>query len=338
MLHGWRFVLVSCAAACILAALDCSVPAAEDAQPAASGEAPAQPAEKHQLAFKFRLGQIVRQEISHESEIKTHKNQDTETAKNSSHLKRHYKVVAADEKTGAGDLELTIDWVHMRAEFETAGKTHPPVEFQSDDPKKQPVQFGDVKASVGRSRATIRFSPTGAPVKVVSGTIPQLPSGPGSEAKGISGSPLSDGSLEAYLIPLPEKPVAVGESWKDPFDVILRDDAKNLVKVAIQRVYKLVEVKDGRAVIELRTAILSPITNGAVEAQLIQREISGKIVFDIEQGLIISRETNIDKTIVNAVGANSSMRAVSTYREKLVGVESIADRQTETASDATSKK
>jgi len=50
-------------------------PAAEDTQPAA-GEVDKKPVEKHKLAFKFRPGQIVRQEITHDPEIKTHKNQD----------------------------------------------------------------------------------------------------------------------------------------------------------------------------------------------------------------------------------------------------------------------
>jgi len=120
--------------------------------------------------------------------------------------------------------------------------------------------------------------------------------------------------------------VAVGEIWKERFDVHARDVNKNLVKISLQRSYKLTEVKNGRAVIELRTAILTPINDSAIAAQLIQREITGKTVFDIEQGLIVSREWSVDNTIINPVGPNSSMRAKSRYREKLLGSEATADR------------
>jgi len=62
---------------------------------------------------------------------------------------------------------------------------------------------------------------------------------------------------------------------------------------------------------------------------LIQREITGKIVFDMNRA-DRSRETVVDNTVVNAVGANSSMRALSKYQEKLVGVDGIADRKPKT--------
>jgi len=339
MSHGWRVALIWGVCVSILAVPGRGAPAADDAPAAAqaSDDAGAKPAEKHKLAFKFRPGQIVRQEITHESEITTHKNQDTETARNSSRSKRHFKVAAVDDQTGEGDLEWTIDWVHMTASFQTADGTKTrPVEFQSNDPKKHPEQFNHILASVGRPLAIIRFGQNGAPVRVVTGSVPQASTGLNGETKETSGSPLTDGSLEAYLIPLPEQPVSVGESWKDRFDVLVRDDMKNRSKIIIQRVYKLSEIKDGRAIIELRTAILTPVNNGAIAAQLIQREITGKIVFDIERGLIVSRETVVDNTVVNAVGANSSMRALSKYHEKLVGVDVIADRKPEAG--ATSKK
>jgi hypothetical protein len=53
-------------------------------------------------------------------------------------------------------------------------------------------------------------------------------------------------------------------------------------------------------------------------AQLIQRETSGKIVFDIDKGLIVSRTSAVDRTVVNPFGSKSSMRASSTYREQWI--------------------
>ncbi len=127
------------------------------------------PPEKYKLAFKFRPNQIVHQEVSHEFQLTTNKNQDSETVRNSSKSKRHYRVAAVDNKTGIADLEMTIDWVHMLASFDkNDGSTTEPIEFQSDDPHKHPKKFDQILASIGK-RAWLRFSPTGAPVKAPPG-------------------------------------------------------------------------------------------------------------------------------------------------------------------------
>jgi len=84
-------------------------------------------------------------------------------------------------------------------------------------------------------------------------------------------------------VPLPDEPVAVGDSWKERFDIVLADDLKNRQKITIQRSYKLAEVKGGQATIELWTAVLTPIKSPAIQGQLIQREISGKVVFDLDR-------------------------------------------------------
>ena len=295
------------------------------------------PAEKHKLAFKFRPGQIVHQEISSESEMTTHKNQDTETARNSSTSRRHYRVLAVDDKTGIADLALTIDWVRMRAAIDNGeGPKVEPTEFQSDDPKKHPKQFNQVLASIGQP-ARLRFRSNGALVKAPDAKNPAASPATAGSTQSATAQSATD-ALEAYLFPLPEQPVAVGETWKERFDVHLRDVDKNLVKISLQRAYKLTDVKNERAVIELRTAILTPVQDPAIAAQLIQREINGKIVFDIAQGLIISREWTVENTIVNPVGANSSMHAKSSYREKLLGSEAVADRAASIPKAANSSK
>jgi hypothetical protein len=284
---------------------------------AAASETPA--AEKYKLAYKFQPNQVAHYEVSQETEIITHAKEETETARNSSKAKRHFKLVAVDEKTGEGDLELSIDWVHMLASFDNPARTKSqPVEFQSDDPEKHPKQFLDILEIIGKPRAVIRFSPAGKAVKVVRGALPPPPAAANQLAEGPAAPPAPDGSPESFFLPLPEHPVAVGEAWKDRFDVLVRDDKKNLEKITIQKSYKLSEIRAGQAIIDFRTTILTPVNNPAIAGQLIQRELSGKVVFDIERGLIVSRESGVDNTVIGPFGPNSSMRATSKYREKLV--------------------
>lgn len=295
---------------------------AADAPPAEEGPAPA----KHRLAFKFQPDQIVRYEVFNESEITTHVNDETETVRNISKARRHYRVKAIDEKTGNADLELSIDWVHMLASFDNPSRPKTePVEFQSDDPEKQPRQFQDIAKSIRQPRGTIQFSPSGKPLEIVDG-VPVKKAAPANQpAQGAAAPPLHDTSPESFLISLPEQPVAVGESWKERFDIIVRDSDKNLFKVTIQRSFKLAEVKEGRARIDFGTVVLTPIPNPSIEGQLIQRQINGNVVFDITRGLIVSREAGVDRTVYGPLGPKSSMRAKSEYRERLLSDETIAE-------------
>jgi hypothetical protein len=123
---------------------------------------------------------------------------------------------------------------------------------------------------------------------------------------------------ESYLVPLPENAVAVGETWKERFELDVVTQDKLPLKVAMQRTYKLASLDKQQATIDFRTTILTPIEDPALAAQLIQRETSGKIVFDIDKGLIVSRTSAVDRTVVNPFGSKSSMRASSTYREQWI--------------------
>jgi hypothetical protein len=304
---------------------------ADDAAPAEATPAP----EKYNLVYKFQPNQVVRYEVSSESEIKTQVKNDSETVRNSSRSKRHYAVKAANENgsTGGatGDLELSIDWVHMVASFESPERGNSaPVEFQSDDPQKHPPQFEKVLATVGKPTAIIRFSDKGKPIKVLKGAIPAPPPAAPQLAKGPAAPPVADPTPESYFLPFPDEPVSVGETWKDRFDILLVDNDKRRIKITIQRNYRLVAVKDGRATIELRTAVLTPVQDPAIAGQLIQREITGNLVFDLERGIVLSRETGVDNTVVGPFGPNSSMRAKSKYHEKLLEEEATADREAET--------
>jgi len=334
MFSGWRFVVVASVSLVFASQAGQTArgedPPAKSPAPPVAG-APATDVEsaapvKHVLTFKFQPHQILRYEVANESEITTHVKGETETVKNSSRARRHYRVTAVDEQSGEANLELSIDWVHMLASFENPSRPKTePIEFQSDDPDKHPKQFQHVLETVGKPQATIRFSPAGKPLEIVDSLPVKPPTAANQAGKGPAAPPIHDTTPESYLLPLPEKPVSIGEIWKDRFDVVLRDNDKNLSRITIQRSYKLADVKEGRALIEFRTVVLTPVEKPAIAGQLIQREIAGKAVFDIARGLMVSREAGVDNTVIGPFGPGSSMRAKSQYREKLLNDETIAD-------------
>jgi len=345
MSQGWRLFGFLCVLATL--ALGASgggravsaedTPAESSPTPAqgAAAENPPAPA-KYALAYKFLPDQVMRFEVSHETKITTHVKDETETVRNSSTAKRHFTVKKVDEKTGDADLELSIDWVHMLASFENPNRPKTaPVEFQSDDPNRHPEQFNTILSTVGKPRATIRFSPTGIPIKILEGELPPPPKSSQQLTTGPAAPPLADATPETYFVPLPEEPVAVGASWSERFDVVLQDNDKNRQKVTIQRKYTLAEVAGRQATIELRTAVLTPIQAPAIEGQLIQREISGKVIFDLDRGAVISRELAVDKTVAGPFGPRSLLQAKSKYREKLLDDEATADRRADDGAGTT---
>ena len=242
--------------------------------------------EKYNLAYKFQPNQIVRYEVSNETEIKTQVKNETETVRNSSRSKRHYLVKAANEEGTEADLELSIDWVHMQASFENPdrGKTEP-VEFQSDDPKKHPPQFEHVRATVGKPTAVIRFSDKGRPLEVLKGAVPAPAPPPAKKGpKGHASPPIADPTPGNLLSAVSRNSRSRRRDLERPLRHPVVRRHRQPVKITIQRNYKLAEVKDGRAVIELRTAVLTPVVEPGDRGTTDPAQIAGKPRFRYRAG------------------------------------------------------
>lgn len=305
MVHGWMMRRLASVAATLGALLFVADASAGDQPDSAAAPAETTPVREEpkavRLRYKFQPGQVVRYEVTDETKITALADEVTETQHTRTDTRRSYRVSGVNDE-GSGDLELAIDWVRMSVSFGNGGRQGDPIEFQSDDPTKQPEKFRHILGTVGKPRALLRVTPRGS---VIQGAAPgALPPG-------------NDASPESCLITLPADPRVPGDEWKERFEITVVDD-KLPVRIAMQRKYTLQSVKDDLATIEFRTAILTPIHDPKIATQLIQREVAGTIVFDIEQGLLVSREVAVDQTVPGFAGAKTSMRAVSTYRERLL--------------------
>ena len=63
------------------------------------------------------------------------------------------------------------------------------------------------------------------------------------------------------------------------------------------------KVENDRATITWKTIRLTPITDPRLLAQLIQLVDTGKVVLDIARGVLISKTSHIDRTLVGPFGA-----------------------------------
>jgi hypothetical protein len=263
----------------------------------------AQPAAKVLLAYKFRPNDALRYRVVHDTEMTVHFNQAKQIDRHYSETSRHLRIVSVDP-SGAADVEIVIDRVYLKAQRGESGSD----EFDSDDPDTRATKFEKYKAiydSIGQPQARLTLSPAGKVLKFT-------PLGQFKDAA-TDAEP-----VKSILTHFPEKPVAVGDKWSEEYDVEVSLEQGLKQKVTMIRKFRLLSVDKSIARIELKTGVVTPISDPHVEAQLIQRDLSGVIEFDLDRGSIVSRKHNVNKTVINPFGSPSSLKAVSTYEERLL--------------------
>ena len=154
-------------------------------------------------------------------------------------------------------------------------------------------------------RARCRCATSGKLVKVISISKTWLKANPGNSNLSLAKSLQKQG----FLVPLPDKPVAVGATWDESLETTTADEVGKRHRIMFRKVYTLRKVETGLATITWKTARLTPVTNPRLLAQLIQLLSTGEIVFDIDRGVVVSKTSTIDQTLVGPFGADTLMTA-----------------------------
>lgn len=280
----------------------------------------------HHLAYKFQPGQVVRYETVQNAKFVSQFSGNVETALNKTELRKAYRVKKVNTD-GSAELELVIEWVRMKADFGGGGV---PTEFDSKDPAaKTQAKFKDVLRNVGKPQALLLVSPTGKVLKVHEmALVTPAPVGVNNiQLKDMTGKDDFN-----FLTVFPESAVKVGESWPEKFEikVVVEDNLKKTLQA--QRTYKLDSIEGNLVTISFKTSILTPVKDNNIAIQLIQRETTGKLVFDKAMGAVITRTVDSDKSVINPAGANTAMHSTSHLLERiLTETADISDVPTESA-------
>jgi len=300
-LRGRRLQTVSL----LLLALSCATsPLAAEDKPAVATGTP------HLLKYQFVPGDYVYYDVGHKTKIVSQKNEINETAINESKTLKHLRIVSVEEN-GDAFLETTIDRVEMYVRF----GSHDPVRYNSDQDKDPPRQFRDVQATIGKPLARLKVSARGELIS----SHPLIDNELQSRVSPKSGEKTTDNDpLKNFLIPLPEKPIRIGETWSDTLSIQVKVGQKLQQECKIIRRFGLQDVKNNVATIGMRMAVLSTFDEPQVRAQLIQRTPSGTILFDLAKGRIISRDLVIRQQELGVYGNSSVLKVESNLTEKLV--------------------
>jgi hypothetical protein len=298
-----------------LDAVPAPVPPAPAAAPAPVPPVPAPPAASGAakgavtLKYKWEANQIFYFDSTSLMSISTQKDTTAETAMNESRSFKHYRVISVDPD-GNALLELIIDRVKMLARF----GENDPLTFDSNSEAAPPPQLRGIRDGIGKPTARVQVSAYGTLKDVT-----RL----GAAAPG-KGAVADNDPSNNFLTVLPEMPTEIGGTWSEKIDVRVSVSKELTQNVTILRKFQLDAVEGNIARISMNSTVLTPVKDPMIIGQLIQRTPSAKIVFDIEKGQIVSRETRLDKTEIGVLGPNSSMRAVGEFVEKMVTREDVA--------------
>jgi hypothetical protein len=262
-------------------------------------------AKKYDLKYRFKPGETLTWEVVHRGIIKGTVNGTTQTTENVNRSKKVWKVEKVDDKGNATFVHKVTD-VDMWHKMSGSDKVH----YNSNRDKKPPYGFENAAARVDKPLVRFTLSPKGKVVKREN----LLPAGNQDESAQIT-------------LPLPDGPVALGETWRIPHEISLPLETGGAKKVQTQQSFTLKSVKSGIARIKISTQILTPINHPALEAKLIERERHGIVRFNIDKGQIADEQMDLDKAVIGFRGPDSSLHYRTRSTEKLLSP-NLAEKET----------
>jgi hypothetical protein len=262
------------------------------------------PAETYALRYKFHAGETLRWNVEHRTLVRATYGGATQSSEMQSESDKAWRVVKV-RPDGEATIEYRVEWVDMRQTLGGGKEAH----YDSRTDAKPPQGFRDAAKSVGELLSTIRIDTAG---KVVS--LKRHNVDPKKQSTS-QATPQDDCWL---TVPLPSEPVAVGHAWSVPQNIEVPVERGAIKKIRAMQRFVLEDVKTGVATIRVSTDILTPVTDPAIESQLVEREVSGRVRFDIDEGRVIGQQMNIDKSVIGFRGDASSMHYVNHFSERLI--------------------
>ncbi len=261
--------------------------------------------EKYLLRYKFHLGDTVRWEVEHRSNVRTTVAGTTQTAETLSISVKAWRFTGVGPD-GAATFAHSVERVDMRQKL--TGRDE--VRYNSQTDPKPPAGFEDVARSVGVPLSVVTMDAKG---KILHRDRRDTPS-----RAAVAPMPSATPTEGWMTIPLPAQAVPVGYTWSFPQDIDIPLPSGGTKRIKAVQQFTLEGVKTGVATIRVATEILTPVTDPAIESQLVQREATGWVRFDIDAGRVLGQQLDIDKHVVGFRGDASSIHYVNRFSEQIL--------------------
>lgn len=251
--------------------------------------------EKYLFRYQFSAGETVRWQVEHKAKIATTVDGTSQTAETQTRSIKAWKVIES-QPGGEAVFVHTVESIDMRQKLSGRQETH----YDSTIDKDVPPIFQQAATQVGIPLAELTIDNRGKVLKRL------------DDKKRPDGAEMTDITLI-----LPDKPLAIGESWSTPFDMSANDKNGTLKIVKARKKITLESVTGNIAVLKHETQILSPLKDPALEAQVMQSEQSGTVKFDLAKGRIVSISMTNDREVFGFQGDASMMHVTSSFSEQL---------------------
>lgn len=251
--------------------------------------------EEYKLRYRFTPGEVVRWKVVHLVTVETKIQGVSQTAKTRSISTKAWKILDADQ-SGKIRFAHVVENVDMWQNV--SGRADVKYNSQTDD--KAPEEYAHVAKSIGIPLATVTIDLAGQVLD--------------RKSEGTS----FNAGLGELTIPLPEGAVKIGAEWHVPDEVIVRLEDRQVKKIKTRQLFTLQSVETGVATINVETQILTPVDDPKVKSQLVQRLTSGTIKFDIDAGRVLSKQMDLDETVLGFNGADSSMAYRARFTEEIL--------------------
>ncbi len=287
VLIGWALLAILSASA-----------AAEDAQATESSS----DAETYSLRYKFRPGETIRWEVTHQARIRSTVSGTTEVTEMVTKSVKAWRVTDV-KPDGTATFEHLVESVQMRQKF--SGRQE--VRYNSLTDQQPPPGFESLAASIGVPISVVTMDAQGEVLR--------------RERKPVEAAAQNSDGL--ITIPLPEEAVPVGHRWSFPCEIELPLENGTVKKIKTLQTFELEGMKTDVATIRVATKILTPLHDPVLEAKLIQREQRGTVRFDLAAGRILEQQMDLDRRVVGFTPNNpaSSLHYLMRFTETLLGDE-----------------
>ena len=256
--------------------------------------------EEYLLRYRYRKGDVREWNVQQSLRITLSLRGKTEITETLSRSSKIWRVVDIAED-GTATFEYKVG--NVRMERSQTGKDDAKYDSRVDE--EIPAAFRPLEGTIGVPLAELTIGPLGEMKKK---TVITNYAGAGEENR--------------IAIPLPKEPIAVGKSWEINTPIEVPQTGGTVKKIAAAQSFTLESVETGVATIKFETKIRTPITDPALESQIIDKYSHGFVKLDLDAGHLISQETTIDRTVVDFQGAGSSIRHHSRFTECCCGLKS----------------
>ena len=246
-----------------------------------------------ELKYHFEPGEEILSKVIHLVTMDTKIEGTAETVETRSVSLRRWKITDVDKRGNITFLHY-VDKANMWQKV--TGR--PEIRFDSESDEQPHALYRNVAKTIGVSLATITISPQGV---IVGRTSAQPNFNPG---------------IGELTVPLPDRPVKVGQKWYIPDELRIADADGRYKRVQTRQLYTLQKVQTGIATIQVVTQVLTPIRDPKIRSKLIQRLQHGTIKFDLDAGRVRSKQMDLNERVIGFNGAASIMHYLTRFTEE----------------------